>query len=131
MGKTYLRRYYLRALDQTLKGDPEPEYVANEDESQINLEHVLPVAPGEDWDVDEDIAEATENMLGNMVLMKARKNVDLGNKTFEEKKAAYSESSYLITNQIAEYDKWGIDEIKAKQLKMAEIAKKAWSLDFK
>jgi hypothetical protein len=131
VGKTYLRRYYLRALDKTLKGEPEPEYVANEDESQINLEHVLPVTPGEDWDINEDVAEATENMLGNMVLMKAKKNADLGNKAFAEKKAAYAGSSYLITNQVSEYDKWGIEEIKDRQSKMAEIAKKTWSLDFK
>ncbi len=129
VGKTFLRRYYLRALDKTMKDDPEPEFVANEDETQVNLEHVSPINPDQ---VEEDeIFEAAENMLGNMVLMRATKNKDLGNKPFPEKKPSYASSSYLITNQVAEYETWGMAEIKARQAKMAEIAIRTWSLDFK
>lgn len=130
VGKTYLRRYYLRALDKTLKDDPEPEYVANEDESQVTLEHVLPSRPDEHWEVEEDVAEEAENMLGNMALLRATKNVEVGNKPFAERKAAYHNSSYLITNQIAEYKSWGIEQIRDRQAKMAKIAVKTWSMKF-
>jgi Protein of unknown function (DUF1524) len=130
VGKTYLRRYYLRALDKTLKDDPEPEYVANEDESQVTLEHVLPGKPDEHWGVDEDMAEEAENMLGNMALLRAKKNVEVGNKSFAERKSAYLESSYLITNQIGEYEVWGMEQIRDRQAKMAKIAVKTWAMKF-
>ena len=130
VGKTYLRRYYLRALDKTLKDDPEPEYVANEDESQVTLEHILPSRPDKLWGIDEDVAEEAENMLGNMALLRSAKNVEIGNKSFSERKRAYEELSYLITNQIAEYGVWGIDQIRDRQAKMAKIAIKTWSVKF-
>ena len=51
VSKSYLARYYLRALDKTLKGDPNPEFVANEDYDAANLEHIIPVKPSGDWGV--------------------------------------------------------------------------------
>lgn len=130
VAKTYLRRYYLRALDKTLKDDPEPEYVANEDESQINLEHILPVKPDETWGINEEAAEAVENLLGNMVLLGAKRNLELANKSFDEKKQAYALSSYHITNQVTEYETWGLEQIRDRQTKMADIAARTWNFDF-
>jgi hypothetical protein len=42
VSKQYLARYYLRALDKTLKAEPDPEFVANEDYDAANLEHIIP-----------------------------------------------------------------------------------------
>ena len=77
-----LARYYLRALEKTLSDDPQPEYVANEEVTDITLEHVLPLSITEDWGVDYDEARAAQRMLGNMTLVRAVQNRDLGRKVF-------------------------------------------------
>jgi len=130
VSRAHLARYYLRALDKTLQADPQPEYVANEEAEQINLEHVLPLAPSADWGVDAESAQAAERLLGNMVLLRADENRDLGNATFAEKKRSYKRSSYEITKQVAGYTKWKLEQIKDRQANMAKIAVKTWSLKF-
>lgn len=130
VSKTYLARYYLRALDKALKNDPTPEYVANEDEKQINLEHIMPLTVGPDWSVDPEQAEANQKLLGNMVLLSAQKNVSIGNASFSVKKKAYQASSYHITSQVCHYERWGSDEIRERQAEMAKIAVRTWALDF-
>jgi hypothetical protein len=44
-----LARYYLRALEMTAKGESEPWHIPNDDQSVINLEHVLPEKPLGNW----------------------------------------------------------------------------------
>jgi hypothetical protein len=129
VSKSYLSRYYLRALDKTLKNDPHPEFVANEDQESINLEHILPTNPSPEWGADSDTALIAQRLLGNMVLLNAKKNVSLGNSLFPDKKKAYAESNYHITKQVADYgDQWTIEEIKHRQAEMAKIAVKTWPL---
>ena len=125
-----LARYYLRAIDKTLKGDEQPEYVANEEEGEINLEHVMPLEPGEGWDADPDLGTAVQRLLGNMVLLKADKNRDLGALAFPAKREAFAQSAYAVTKQVAEYDDWGLDEIRDRQADLAKIAVKTWTLSF-
>jgi hypothetical protein len=130
VSRAYLARYYLRALDKTLKNDPMPEYVPNEDETVVNLEHVMPLTPDHNWQVDADMALTAQKLLGNMVLIKASKNTELGNASFDQKRPIFEQSSYLITNQVAAYKQWTIEEIRKRQAEMAKIAVKTWSLSF-
>jgi hypothetical protein len=130
VSRPHLARYYLRALEKTLQADRQPEYVANEDLAEITLEHVTPLAPSEAWDIDADDAKAAQRLLGNMVLLKADRNRDLGAKGFAEKKAAYAESQHLITQQVAEYDSWTLKEIRDRQAKLAKVAVQTWHLKF-
>jgi uncharacterized protein YjbK len=104
--------------------------VANEEAEDINLEHVLPQTPSKDWKIDSETAQAALRLLGNMVLLRANQNADLGNATFDEKKKVFKQSGYSITNQVADYKKWTLDEIRDRQSKMAKIAVKTWSLKF-
>jgi hypothetical protein len=78
-----LARYYLRALENASKEMSQPEYVANVSIAEIKLEHVMPIQAGEHWDVDDDLAEATQKLLGNMALIKANQNRDLANPSFD------------------------------------------------
>lgn len=130
VSRSNFARYYLRALDKTIKDDPHPEYVANEEAEDINLEHVLPQTPSKDWKIDAESAQAALRLLGNMVLLRANQNTHLGNATFDEKKKVFKQSGYSITNQVADYKKWTLDEIHDRQSKMAKIAVKTWSLKF-
>ena len=58
VSQAHLARYYLRSLERHAKGQPEPELIPNDDET-INLEHILPMVPGDDWhDIDLEVAKA-------------------------------------------------------------------------
>jgi len=129
VSRVYLARYYLRALENTAKQLSQPEYVANDSVADITLEHIMPLTAGDDWDVDDDLAEATQKFLGNMVLLRASQNRELGNMSFDEKKSVYKRSGYELTRQVAEYEKWTQDEIKSRQTLLAGLAVKTWSLD--
>jgi hypothetical protein len=130
VSRAYQARYYLRALENTKKQLSQPEYVPNESVAEINLEHVMPLQVGEDWDVDDDMAETSQNMLGNMVLLKSNQNRDLGNLPFAEKKVVYARSGYDLTKQVASYAQWTLDEIRDRQGKLAKLAVKTWAVEF-
>jgi len=128
VSQSFLARYYLRALERHVKDDPEPEYIPNDEES-INLEHILPETPAKGWDhISEETASAYFRRLGNMVLLKAKKNVELGNKPFDKKKQTLEQSAYLLTAEAGVKKKWGPDEIAARQARLAALAVKTWPL---
>ena len=130
VSKAYLARYYLRALDQELKAGEMPEYVANDDAAQINLEHVIPLNPSADWNIDKETADACQRLLGNMVLLRSDRNAAVGNARFADKKPTFQQSAYLMTSEIADFHTFGLAQIKERQKKMAEIAVRTWSTDF-
>jgi hypothetical protein len=127
----WLARYYLKTLDAVMSGESEPEWVANPEVEVINLEHILPKAPGPAWKTDPEIAAANVKRLGNMVLMQASKNNNVGNDSFAIKRKEYEGSGFVITNAVATYDKWTPIEIDDRQAKLAEVALEAWPIDLK
>jgi hypothetical protein len=97
----YLARYYRRALERKNSAEKEPELVPNTEEDVITLEHVLPQNPGKAWkQVDAEVASAYYRRIGNMALLQASVNVDLGNKSFTEKCAEFKKSNYALTKSI-------------------------------
>ena len=54
VSKGWLARYYLRALDLAMKGESEPEVLANDDQQILNVEHILPKRPGDEWTEERD-----------------------------------------------------------------------------
>lgn len=128
VSQSHLAKYYLRALELQVKGDPEPELIPNGEEV-INLEHVLPENLGNNWpEIDLDTAEAMRRRLGNMVLLKAKKNSVIGNKSFAEKKAFLKESAYELTREVSEREAWGVKEISERQKRLAALAAKTWPI---
>lgn len=120
ISQNYLARYYLRALEQYAKNAQEPEFVPSDDESTINLEHILPENTGTAWvNVDADMASAWYKRIGNLVLLQAKKNAMIGNSSYQEKKPILSESAFILTSSAAENQNWGPDEIKARQQNLA------------
>ncbi len=97
--------------------------------TDVNLEHILPINPGADWVVDSDAAEAAHRLLGNMLLMKSRLNSEMGNSSFEAKKASYAKSGYSLTKEVAVTEgDWTVDKIRLRQRDMAAWAIKTWPL---
>lgn len=122
-----LARYYLRSLEMTAKGEAEPWFVLHEDRQIINLEHVLPKKPQDNWpDFDDEEIRRLTTRLGNLALLRVTDNSDLKSYGFAEKKPIYAASPYLLTSMIAEVDDWSAATIDERQTRLAELAVSTW-----
>jgi hypothetical protein len=131
VGQAKLARYYLDALQRKQDAqDDKPELVPNDDTSQVNLEHVIPLNFNEThWgELDREVAEGLYGRLGNMALLNARKNSKIGAVGFLEKRDTFKSTPFSLTNMIAKNDKWGAEEVAARQTALAKLAVKTWPL---
>lgn len=122
-------RYYLRSLEMTAKNESEPWFVPQDDKQVINLEHILPKKPEENWpQFDEDTVRQLTTRLGNLALMRASENSDLKSQAFSDKRKIYAASPYLLTSQIAEAEDWKPETIDERQRTLADLAVKTWPI---
>jgi hypothetical protein len=127
VSKTYLARYYLRALEQQARGDNDPELVPNENAEAINLEHVLPQNPSHSWNhITPDEQVLLVKRLGNLALMKTKINTKAGNDGFSFKKSFFATSDYKLTSCLSEENRWDRHSIDKRQENLAELAVKTW-----
>lgn len=130
VSKSPLARYYLRAIELYGK-ESWPQLLINEDPNAVNLEHILPLTPSEDWKIDAETAATFHKRIGNMVLLGSKDNVSLGNGSFESKRKTLQESPFTTTQDVGNRKKWDVEEIKNRQAKLAELAPKVWPLEWK
>ena len=129
VSKAQLARYYLRSLEMAAKQEATPWFIPNDDRQAINLEHILPENPGIKWPLfDLESAKVYRKRIGNMALLLAKDNGDIGNASFLDKQGIYRESPYELTRQLGQADQWGPAEITERQKGLAELAAKAWPL---
>ena len=125
--KAKLARYYLRCLEMAAAQDAEPWFVPTDDGSIINLEHVLPKKPEQNWpQFTGDDARLYAGRLGNQALMRASDNSKLRSESFDAKKLVYANSPYLLTSAIAQYGEWTGATIATRQQRLAKLAVDAW-----
>jgi hypothetical protein len=124
----WLARYYLVALEKTRNGEAEPELVPNTDQSQVNLEHVLPKSPdADDWPVfSADELNDMKLLIGNQVLLRASDNTELGNGTFIKKKVVLAASQLKLTQEVGVCDDWTADTIRERGERLGAAAVKTW-----
>lgn len=118
-------RFILCALEKRLDGQ---DYSFTGD--SFNIEHVLPQNPQEGWDAfgDEE-ADALTYRLGNMTLMQAGANKDLGNAPYTAKRSVFEQSGFAITRQLAtDHAEWTPERIAAHQHWMATQATSIWRI---
>lgn len=131
ISKQNLARYYLRNLEEGVAASVEEcEKVPSKDTGRVNLEHVLPLTLGEEW---QDIwladdARAFQRRLGNLALMSAKINSTVGNDSFSAKKSAYKKSSFHFTKMLNTFDQWNKTSIEVRQKEMAKVAVKVWTV---
>lgn len=129
-GNIYGERYckYLLLKIEYLRLDNDIEYNIGTS-GTISIEHVLPQTPKEDskWRVKfttEDRNEWT-NKLGNLILLTRRKNSQLSNLEFKEKKEKYINSKMLLFPSVFEVysngEEWEVDTIKIRQKKIIDL----------
>ncbi len=127
IAQDFIARYLLRALEMKAKGDTEPENIPNDEENVINVEHVLPEHPADNWpDIEPEAASALYKRLGNMVLMQSSKNSLIGNSAFPEKKKVLKDSAFILTAEVGKESKWEGQQIKERQVRLAKLAVQTW-----
>ncbi|WP_254511455.1 DUF262 domain-containing protein [Anatilimnocola floriformis] len=127
-----LARYYLRALEQAATPDTEKPWLVRREQSKSSVEHVLPQKPSPFWSIPEDEAKALRTRLGNLALLAAKPNADVGGGDFVKIKApVYKDCPLILTSEIGEYKfnkqrLWRKQEIDARQERLADLALAAW-----
>ncbi len=117
-------RYILHAIENKENGSD-----LDFESDRTTIEHIAPENPEESaWD--EELT-ASVYRLGNMILLNATQNKDLGNAPYAQKRAIYEKSDYSLTRYVAEhYDAWTSDKVKSFQKHLAKQAKSIWRIDF-
>lgn len=118
-------RYILCKLEKQLGGID-----FDADSSTYTIEHVLPQSPKEGWEAfnDRDL-ENFVYRLGNMVMLEAGKNKEIGNHPYAKKRPILQQSSIQLTKKLAEEnDDWLPDRLDARQKQLAKIATSVWRI---
>lgn len=119
-------RYILRKINELLAptSTPRPE------SDPFDLEHILPKRYGAEWEgARRDFPGGIDkyvHRLGNMTLISARLNRNVGNAEFATKKKAYAADCLTITRKVLDAEKWTAEEIKNRQNWLAALACKIW-----
>ena len=124
-----LAKYILARLEHDATGRP-----CHPDTDPGTVEHILPENPSETW-AEMYPPEKWENgvsRLGNLTLIEAPVNKDMGNKAYPDKQAAYARSTYALTRRIAEIapEEWTPEFVDARQKQLAARAVHVWRADF-
>ncbi|MEU6715461.1 DUF262 domain-containing protein [Nonomuraea sp. NPDC046802] len=98
----------------------------------ITLEHVLPQSPGHEWLTalaegggdPHKLHRKLVHTLGNITL--TGHNSELGNSSFEEKRKVFSVSGLAMNQAIAQQERWGEAEIKARAADLSKRAIELW-----
>lgn len=123
-------RYLLLAIERHLLGEKQPEFVPNDNVDEINLEHILPRrAKVIDWpNFTSDEVSFHSIRIGNMTLLKEKKNNSLGNKPYAIKQPVLADSKMAVNSQFSGQAEWDKADIEARQHSFAALAPKIWKL---
>ncbi len=102
----------------------------------VHIEHIAPKSMNDPskWPgfsgLEIDKKNTYIKSIGNLTLLEKRPNIQASNSSFSDKKEFYNEENtdMQMTQELLNYDKWGIDEIKERSKKLAKKAVKIWSL---
>lgn len=131
VSKAKYARYYLAAIENHHRGKEHPELIVNLNPDSVNLEHILPENPENNYpDFTEEQHAAYYKRIGNLTLMKTKENNNFKSSKFSDKKKKYKESELWITQSLALIEEWNIEAINNRQAQLAELAIQTWSLKF-
>jgi hypothetical protein len=121
-------RFILAKINDYLS--PNPSLRTQADPFATDLEHILPKRFDNSWEATRrDFPGGADKYvyrLGNMTLIAAKLNRELGNADFETKKRVFASDCLAITQRVVNAKKWTADEIKSRQNWLASIACKIW-----
>lgn len=123
-------RYILKRInDSMIEGG---ELVAA-DSDKVNLEHILPKNPDEEWEkyLEEKRLDYKDlvNKIGNMTLLGSEYNKIAANKFFTKKKdEIYKKSKLPITKPLCSLNEWNCKTIRKRQKELRDIALNIWKI---
>lgn len=124
-----LARYVLGQLEADASGRP-----MDDQTDAGTIEHVLPENPGEDWDacIPPEHQRDSVYRVGNLTLLEASLNREVGNSVLSGKRAAYARSGYALTLELANNapELWTTAAIAQRQERLAGRAAHVWRADF-
>jgi hypothetical protein len=96
----------------------------------FNIEHVLPQNAQDGWgNFTNEEAEVMVYRLGNMTLLQTNANRDLGTVEYVDRRAAYQQSGFSITQKLGnDYAEWTPEQIASRQNWMAAQATAIWRI---
>lgn len=121
-----LMRYILHKLErhhnQAIDFDP--------DSGNYTLEHVLPQNPEAGWEAFEDRdSENFTHRIGNMLMLEAAHNKQLGNRAYAEKRPFLEKSKLSLTQRFArENQDWTPERLNQWQVHLARSATSIWRI---
>jgi hypothetical protein len=126
-------RYILRQIERYLH-DNKTEVAS--DTKHVNLEHILPRNPSQEWSATidsfgpDEIDEYTSR-IGNLALVSSTENKKAGSRSFEEKKRNIfqKEQNIITTQRILEYPTWSRQQIEERQDWLAQLATQVWRVE--
>ena len=122
-------KYILAQLETAISG-----HAVDPDTDPGTIEHVLPENPGDVWNESypEDKWESGVYRVGNLTLLEAPINRDVGNGDYAGKCAAYGESVYALTKEIPKMapERWTPELVAERQRRLAKTAVRVWRSDF-
>ncbi|GAX73545.1 hypothetical protein CEUSTIGMA_g996.t1 [Chlamydomonas eustigma] len=104
---------------------------------EYSIEHILPqtVKPGCQWASDfpdQGFRGEWTNKLGNLALLKGKRNSEAGNKDFKEKKRVYYKCPavqyFPHTNELLEKESFRPGDLKYRHERLLELAIQIWNL---
>lgn len=118
-------RYILIKLEHNVSGID-----LDADSSAYTIEHVLPQSPQSGWgDFNDRDFDTFVYRLGNMVLLEAGKNKEIGNKSYSEKQPVLKQSTLQLTRKLAiDNAEWKPERLYAWQKQLAHRATSVWRI---
>ena len=121
-------KYLLYALEEASKS---AEQLPGYTDSSIAIEHIIPEKLTSQWKKSlskEDIGkyEHYVHTLGNLALIDS--TIKTEKKTFDEKKAIYSQSNYYYTQKLSDLSQYSIYSIERRGTELAQKALIIWNL---
>jgi hypothetical protein len=127
-----IARYILREINDGLMREQGLQTI--DDPNVLNLEHILPKKPSEEWVREfggrEDVCLSYCHRLGNMTLVRAPLNAAAGNEGWARKRAMIARQALRISEDALREDVWNPSAIERRQQVMAELARRVWRVDF-
>lgn len=107
------------------------EIVVNDDNYDVNVEHIMPkqCKGNPDWDVSEEDHAKYQGYYGNLTLLGSEYNKKNSNKGFDVKKKIYAESKIELTRDLVKYSSWTPNDILKRQEELADMAIKVWPIN--
>ena len=98
------------------------------------IEHILPESPGDDWEEEfpVGIQDRNVNRIGNLTLLEAGLNREVGNASYDDKVGVYRRSRYALTRTVVETapQEWTPALLEKRQRELAARAVHIWRSDF-